>query len=354
MTNISEKDIQNYLVKNSESYGLIFAEKEVTIAGLRIDIFALDKEHNPYILEIKKDKDRHIVGQAIQYYFLIKLYKEEIEKKINFYDIKWDNLSVICLAKEFLERDYQAVEDEKIKNVFHLYIFNIITTNRDTIFSLNLVYKGPNENGPLVISSKNSNSNDLIQLHKEFLDLRGSAIKKDFYTKKIKILLDEIGEKVQQNPEIPLFPHVTYSCDDYYLRMGASSSEKHRASIILYFSNDVFFGFDLTHSLLEGQKLATFFKTCQNLDLFCEKTLLNKKYFIYIPNTGIKDQIYLYNINNKGLIMLLKSYNPIILKDCYFHLNNIYKNSFMSITEATELITTEYHKFKYIFDILLN
>lgn len=52
-----ESDIQNFFYESIASYGFIHAHKELNVEGLRIDIFAIDKNHNPYIIEFKKKKD---------------------------------------------------------------------------------------------------------------------------------------------------------------------------------------------------------------------------------------------------------------------------------------------------------
>jgi hypothetical protein len=155
-----------------------------------------------------------------------------------------------------------------------------------------------------------------------------------------------------QDSNIPLFPHITCRNDDFYLRVGTSSKNKHRASIRIYFSNWILFGFDLTHSLLEGKKLATFFKTSQAIDSFCTNTLKLDNYFIYIPNTGFHQNLYINSITHKALIMLLNAYSPDTKRDCYFRIQNEFTESFMSVNDAAELIRNEYKKFKYIFDIL--
>jgi hypothetical protein len=352
MKTIKEKEIRDYLDKNSKSYGLILSKKELNIAGLQIDIFGIDRNHIPYIFEIKKGIDRHIIGQTMQYYFTIKTHEEEIMNKINFYDIKWDKLSVICLAKEFFERDFKAVEDPILKEIIHLYNFNITTNSRDDIFSLDLVYVGPNEKDPLNISSINNNSNNIIQLHKHYSDIKSKALKKDFFVKNIKYFLEEVGEIIKKDINIPLFSHISYYPTDYYLRVGTSSKTKHRASIIIIFTEKVFFGFDLTHSLQEGKKLATFFDKSPKIDSFCTNTFKLDNYRIYIPNTGFHQWLNINLIEHKALTLLLKSYNPSIMKDCYFGIYNEFTDSFMSVNDAAELIRNEYIKFQYIFDIL--
>jgi hypothetical protein len=84
MKTIKENEIRDYLDKNSKSYGLIFSKTKLSIAGLHIDIFGIDRDHIPYIFEIKKGKDRHIIGQTIHYYLAIQTDKDKIMNEINF------------------------------------------------------------------------------------------------------------------------------------------------------------------------------------------------------------------------------------------------------------------------------
>ena len=46
-----EKDVRDFFFNTKENYNIVAAEKELNIDGLRIDIFAVDKDSNPFIIE---------------------------------------------------------------------------------------------------------------------------------------------------------------------------------------------------------------------------------------------------------------------------------------------------------------
>lgn len=75
---MKENELRDFFFKSLSVYGLKHGKKELSIAGLRIDIFAIDAKHTPYVIEFKKEQDRHIVGQAAHYLSLIPTYKQHI------------------------------------------------------------------------------------------------------------------------------------------------------------------------------------------------------------------------------------------------------------------------------------
>lgn len=74
MKNITEREIRDFFYDSATYYGFVKVEKELNIGGLRIDIFAIDSNHNPYIIEFKKTKNRHVVGQSAQYLAIVPSY----------------------------------------------------------------------------------------------------------------------------------------------------------------------------------------------------------------------------------------------------------------------------------------
>lgn len=48
-----ERDVRDFFFKTKENYNLVVGHKELYIDGLRIDIFAIDKQGNPFIIEFK-------------------------------------------------------------------------------------------------------------------------------------------------------------------------------------------------------------------------------------------------------------------------------------------------------------
>ncbi|MDR1110317.1 MAG: hypothetical protein LBP92_06410, partial [Deltaproteobacteria bacterium] len=145
MDNIKEKDINNYLIVNAMSFGLKYCKSELPIGDIRIDIFAINNKNVPCVIELKKIRDRHTVGQVMHYLSIIELYKDKIELEINkvikISNIKWNEKIGICIAPEFTESDYISANDDFIKKKVHLYQYNIIKNADKDIFSLNLEYK---------------------------------------------------------------------------------------------------------------------------------------------------------------------------------------------------------------------
>lgn len=159
-----ERDVRDFFFKTKENYNLVAGQKELYIDGLRIDIFAVDKQGNPFIIEFKKDKNRHIVGQSAHYLALIPAKHGDIEKKINYFNINWTNLKVLCIAKSFNQRDFDALNFEPIKDRVFLYQYNIIKDYREkAIFGFDLIHKGDNGTSPLYIPSKPTNELDFAE-----------------------------------------------------------------------------------------------------------------------------------------------------------------------------------------------
>ncbi|MDR3287632.1 MAG: hypothetical protein LBT27_09345 [Prevotellaceae bacterium] len=351
---MKENEIRDFFYNALSTYGLKYGKKELSVEGLRIDIFAIDKQHIPYIIEFKKEKNRYVVGQAAQYLSLVPTYNEQIEKEINFYDIQWNLLKVICIAPDFLERDYKAAEYEPLKGKVHFYTFNIIENSRNKIFSLNIEYKGPDKTGPLIIPKKIIDKYDVRQISEELHKIDKKEAKREYYSKTILPLLSEIGNYMNDFQNLGLYPHNSYWGEWFEIRFGTNKKKPHRASLnISFFFNAISYGFNLTHSLDEGKKLSLCFKDEKKCEYFIKNTLELKDYFLWIPNTGIDVSIPISQINAKGLNMLLKAYNPEINRDCYFHIQTYYTKKTINVKDAADLLKEEYNKFKYIFELLM-
>ncbi len=350
---MNENDIRNFFYDSLSSYGLIYGKKELVIEGLRIDIFAIDKKHSPYIIEFKKSKNRHIVGQAAQYLALVPLFREQISKSINFYDINWNELTIICIAPGFLERDFISSKYEPLKGKIHFYNFEIIKNSRKQIFSLNINYAGPEKSGPLKLPKKVVDEFDIISLSEEFYKIESKEAKREYYSLKILPFLKEICNKLKYFENEDLYSHISYWNNFYTIRLGTHKTKSHRASIILGFSNKrVYFGFDLTHSLEEGLILSQKFLNSKDRNTFVYKTKALSDYTIYIPNSGFECYIPIKFIATKGIHLLLQAYKPVKVKDSYFKIETIYKGNTLKLNEVIEIFNNEYEKFKYIFDYL--
>lgn len=359
MSNISETTVRDFFYDAATSYGFINVNKELSIEGLRIDIFAIDSNHNPYIIEFKKKKDRHIVGQSAQYLAIAPTYKDEISKKINFYTINWENLNIILVAPSYYDRDLTAANYAPLKDKVHFYTYKVIETSRKKVFGLQLKYIGPSESGPINLIENNLNTSDLIDVYKHFEKLDTRESRREYYTNKILPLLTIVKNKIESffnNKD--LYPHISYFGNKtpyYMIRVGTDKKQTHKASIIISFYNDVVdYGFDLTHSLEEGKLLSKLLKD-ENINVQIVKEILQKKdYYLYIPSTGFRFGIPINGLMPEALKCVLNMYSPEKHKDCYFRINKYYENESLSVDDATEILMKEYEEFKFIFDLLKN
>jgi hypothetical protein len=309
---MQEFEIRNFFYNAMADYGLVCGKKELNIAGLRIDIFAIDEKHNPYIIEFKKDKNRHIVGQSAQYLALVPTYKEQIQNELNFSNINWSNLNVLCIAEKFRERDYKAAEYEPLKGKVHFYVFKIIRNTRNKIFSLNLDYMGPcrKTESPLKIPRKIIDKCNIKQLCEGFFNIKKEEERREYYSTKILPLLKQIGSGLSEFASIGMYPHYSFweKSKSFALRLGTHKTKFHRESIIIGFSDDsIYCGFDLTHSLEEARKLSLLLKDKDKLNMFAGKLNRLEGYSLYLSDTGINISMLLDDISIKGFEMLLKT-----------------------------------------------
>jgi hypothetical protein len=349
----TEKEVIDYLNKNYKSFGFKFSKKELSIGNLRIDIFAIDKNDVPYIIELKKIKSKHVVGQAFHYLTSISPFKDKIENEINIFNIKWDERIAICVAPEFYLDDYNAAKDIIIDGKVNLYQYSLIRNSRNKIFSLNLEYKGPNKLGPLVLPNKIFNHENIIENIHEMLTNTSFSYRKEYYSSIIIPIFESIKKELIKFSQFGLYPSYTFWDTWLELKLATSNKIKHRASICIEFSeNNINFGFSLVHSLNEALKLSTLFKNNELKQNFINNTLSLEEYSIFIPNSGFDICLNLDTINNKGLDMLLSAYRPQKMRDSYLQILASYDENFMKINDAVKLIKQEYNKFKYIFDML--
>ncbi len=352
-----EKDVRDFFFKTKENYNLVAGHKELYIDGLRIDIFAVDKQGNPFIIEFKKDKNRHIVGQSAHYLALIPSKHQDIEKKLSYFNVNWTNLKVLCIAKSFNQRDFDALNFEPIKDRVFLYQYNIIKDYREkAIFGLDLIYMGDNGTSPLYIPPRPANELDFKEHFKKLVGLEGKESKRQYYTNTILPLLQNVAKALNDKYNSKgLYAHISYfqSGPHALLRLGVDNKQSHRVSIAISFGeNWIDSGFDLTHALQDATKLKEVIKI--KPDEIASKLLSLKDYSIYIPNSGIKEFIALENINLKGLKLLITSYDPQINKDCYFLVMRNYDKKVWTEKYMIDLFETEYNTFSFLFDEIKN
>lgn len=307
----SEKQIRDFFYDSAKSYNFAVAQKELNIKNLKIDVFAIDKKHNPFIIEFKKSKNKHIVGQASQYLALAQSLKEEISQKVDFYQINWQNLKVLLFAPDFESRDYEASNYEPLKGKVHFFTYSVVKDYREEkIFGLKLDYQGEKNKCPIHLPTESLQKVDLLTAHQQYLNIENKKSKKQYYTQNILPVLEEVQTELHQMfKDKRLYPHISYFSqnDHYLLRLGTDKRHTHRASVAVTFNNDgrVYFGFDLTHSLSEGQLLSKEFQ--KNTKFYAKRITRLSDYEILIPNTGIWFALPIRGIDEKGIEMLLSA-----------------------------------------------
>jgi hypothetical protein len=351
----SEKQIRDFFCESAKSYNFVVAQKELNIKKLRIDVFVIDKEHNPFIIEFKKSRNRHIIGQASQYLALAQSLKEEISQKVNFYQINWQNLKVLLFAPDFDRRDYEAANYEPLKGKVHFFTYSVVKDYREEkVFGLKLTYQGEKNKCPIHLPTESLQKVDLLTAHQQYLDTENKKAKKQYYTLNILPVLEEVQtELYQMFKDKGLYPHISYFShnDHYLLRLGTDRKHTHRASVAVTFNIDgiVYFGFDLTHSLIEGQILSKEFQ--KNTKFYAKQITRLRDYQILIPNTGIWFPLPIGGIEEKGIAMLLSAYSPKAMKDCYLIITRDYEGEILSREDIIENLCVEVEVFEFLLKV---
>lgn len=117
---VLERKVQKLVGKNLyDLMGLEFVDFEFPVDNKYVDILAFDKEANaPVLIELKKENDRGLFDQGMEYFnllsnrkndFLIKLHEVlKIPAKLSAVD--WSSSRVIFIGKNFTERQRRAVD----------------------------------------------------------------------------------------------------------------------------------------------------------------------------------------------------------------------------------------------------
>lgn len=117
---VLEKDIQELVGKNLDYLmGLEFVCFEFSVDNKYIDILAFNKETKaPILIELKKENDRGLFDQGMEYFnllsnrkndFLIKLH-EVLKIPADPQKVDWSSSRVIFIGKNFIERQRRAVD----------------------------------------------------------------------------------------------------------------------------------------------------------------------------------------------------------------------------------------------------
>lgn len=117
-TDIMEKDIQNMIEKDLETYlGIRFIDTEYKIRNGRIDTIGIDENGSPVIIEYKRSMDTGAAMQGLYYLAWLMDHKpefrlrvleklgEEVSKNID-----WSQPRVICIANDFKKYVVGAID----------------------------------------------------------------------------------------------------------------------------------------------------------------------------------------------------------------------------------------------------
>ena len=353
-----EKDVRDFFFNTKENYNIIAAEKELNIDNLRIDIFAVDSEGNPFIIEFKKGSNRHIVGQSSHYLALLSSSKHKaIENKLKYFNINWANLKVLCIAKSFNQRDFDALDYEPIKGRVFLYEYSIILDYRKkAIVGLDITYKGAAGTSPIHLPLRPGNEIDFYKHFEKLTALEGRERKRQYYTDNILWFLQEVSELLDAKYNVKgLYTHISYfiSGPNVMFRLGIDKKQSHRACVDISFQKKLIVsGFDITHALPDANKLVEMIKS--NSKQLEKKILSLKDYYIYAPNIGIGDNIYIDTLNLKGIKLILENYKPILMRDCYFKISRDYEKGTMSKKDIMDIFKKELETFNFLLEGIRN
>lgn len=117
---VLEKDVEKLVGRNLDYLmGLKFVCFQFPVDNKYINILAFDEEVNaPVLIELKKENDKGLFDQGMEYFnllstrkecFLIKLY-EILKIPVDIKKIDWSSSRVIFIGKNFTERQRRAVD----------------------------------------------------------------------------------------------------------------------------------------------------------------------------------------------------------------------------------------------------
>ena len=353
-----EKDVRDFFFNTKENYNIIAAEKELNIDNLRVDIFAVDIDGNPFIIEFKKGSNRHIVGQSMQYLSLFLPTKHKaIENKLKYFNIKWENLKVLCIAKSFNQRDFAGLNFGHYKDLIFLYEYRVILDYRKkAIVGLDIIYKGEAGTSPIHIPLRPGNEIDFNEHFAILATLEGRKRKRQYYTDNILWFLQEVSELLDAKYNVKgLYTHISYfqGGPNVMFRLGIDKKQSHRASVDISFQEDLIVsGFDITHALPDANKLVKMIKS--DPKQLTKKILSLKDYYIHVPNIGIGDNISIDTLNLKGINLILENYHPKLFCDCYFRIGRVYEKNTMTKKDILDVFRVELRTFYFLLEGIKN
>jgi hypothetical protein len=358
---MKEFEIINFFSNRLCDFDLYYTKKELRIEGLRIDIFAIGQDRTPYIIEIKREKNRHIVGQASQYLSLALMYCKKIEKDIGFFDINWKELKILCFAPDFYERDYSVYNSEPLKGKIHFYRFEIIK-NDTGIILLDFEYAGPEKQGPLKLNQL-INKNDLIIMKNEYYNYKEVYTRDMYYLKTIVPVFESIKEQLLEYQKIGFYVHWLRTKENInehnFFRLFLSTNQIDTESslgssiYIDFFDNEILYGFELPNNKFkEVNKFISYLKEKSNNDLFIKNLLKFKDFDIFFPNANSRHLIPIGLLNKKGIEKMIRKYEPDKDNNDRFSIDKLYEKEVMFESDIKQIFNKGYKKFNFLFEII--
>lgn len=195
----SEKELHSMIENNIKSLlGIRLIRGEFRLAnGERIDTLGIDTKCSPVVVEYKLKADRGVVTQSIAYLDGLEKEKERFELLVEKIDpklkVKWSNLKLIIIAKEFNNKDITTAQNLNKKG------YNIQLMEYDYLINSILIVKNmiPTKNEKNIdngIKVKTPQGEYSLDIHLSKMDINTKEI---FYDLKKRI--EGIGEDVIEN-----------------------------------------------------------------------------------------------------------------------------------------------------------
>ncbi|MCS3802266.1 HNH endonuclease [Niastella sp. OAS944] len=174
------------------------------------------------------------------------------------------------------------------------------------------------------------------------------------YTANIEPFLRDVADELSvKYATEKLYPHISNFRTHVTFRLGPDKKMTHRASVGVSFGNDyVTQGFHLTHALSDAHLLRSVFR--KKTDEIATGILKFQDYTLWLPNAGITESTPIYSFTLPKLKRVLLKYDPIVMRDCYFHISTDYASSTMSKKQLIDVFELEHKNFAFLLNIILH
>ena len=111
-----ERELQEFIDANLEDIaGIRLLESWFKIPGAEIDALGIDERNTPVVIEYKWKQDRGAIIQGLSYLSWVKKNRKTFELVVNdrlgkSIEVNWDSPRLVIIAKDFTQRDLEAIE----------------------------------------------------------------------------------------------------------------------------------------------------------------------------------------------------------------------------------------------------